>query len=280
MGKRADGYHEVRTVLQTISLCDELHFRPAPDGLLKLSCSDPELPTDENNLVVRAALSLRQFAGINSGCEIRLDKRIPKNAGLGGGSSNAAVALLGLSRLWQLKIKPNELEVIAAQIGADVPFFLIGGTAQGTGTGATVVRLPDAPETHLLLVSPAAQIATAAAYKAFDRVSLTLDPPETILADSRSESHFDDSDLWGLKNDFERVIFDIEPETKRVRDALVRAGASKTLLAGSGSTVFGIFDDLDAKIRASGVIEVEAGWRVFPCVTISRIDYLRAVDAE
>ena len=280
MCKRADGYHEVRTVLQTVSLCDELHFRPAPEGVLKLSCSDTELPTDENNLVVRAALALRQFARINSGCEIRLEKKIPKSAGLGGGSSNAAIALLGLSRLWQLQIDLNELESIATQIGADVPFFLTGGTALGTGTGSTVVQLPDTPETHLLIVSPATHIATAAAYEAFDRASLTLDPPETILADSRPESHFDDSDLWGLKNDFERVIFDIEPETKRVRDALIRAGASRTLLAGSGSTVFGIFDDLDAKVRASGVIEVEAGWRVFPCVTISRIDYLRAVDAE
>jgi 4-diphosphocytidyl-2-C-methyl-D-erythritol kinase len=280
LGKRADGYHEIWTVLQTISLCDDLHFLPAPENAIQLTCSDPEIPTDEKNLIFRAAKALQQETGINSGCRIHLDKRIPTKAGLGGGSSNAAVALLGLSRLWQLELTRVELMGIAAEIGADVPFFLIGGTAEGTGTGSTVSLLPDVPQRHLLLITPKANVSTFAAYEAFDRAALTLDLPETILAGSRKESRFDDSDLWDLKNDFERVIFDIEPEMKRASDALLSAGAVKTLLAGSGSTVFGIFDDLDARVRASGVIKAEAGWRVFPCVTISRNDYLRAVNTE
>ena len=228
---------------------------------------------------MRAAMSLKTAAAINAGCRVHLEKRIPTKAGLGGGSSNAAITLLGLVRLWELQLTSEQIQRLAAQIGADVPFFLNGGAGLATGTGTTVSLLPDGRFAHLIVVTPNASISTATAYEAFDHASLTLDLPKTILAVSHDESRFDDSDLWGLENDFERVIFDIEPEIKRARDALLTAGAPRVLLAGSGSSVFGIFDDLDAQVSASGMIEAEAGWRVFPCVTISRTDYSRAVNA-
>lgn len=278
LGKRPDGYHELRTILQTISLCDQLFFESTSDDSIVLSCNDSELPLDEQNLVLRSANLLKHEMSVSDGCRIHLEKRIPMEAGLGGGSSNAAVTLLGLARLWQLKTMSDDLRGVAAKLGADVPFFLSGGCALGTGTGETISQLQDPPKKHLVLIKPNAQVSTKMAYQAFDSVALTSTVPETILAVSRDEADFDDSNPWRLDNDFEKVIFDIEPEIARARAALLNAGARKVMLAGSGSSVFGIFDDLDEQVRAAGLIEAEAGWRVFPCVTISRNEYSRALE--
>jgi len=277
LGKRPDGYHEVRTVLQTISLCDELRFESTVEKQVWLSCSDPALPVDEQNLIVRAARLLREDAGVAAGCRIHLQKRIPMQAGLGGGSSNAAAALLGLTRLWRLDLDIAMLHRIAAQMGADVPFFLVGGCALGSGTGVDILSLPDTLTKHLLVVTPNATVSTSAAYNAFDVSALTSPRGETILAGSCGKLDFDDSDQWDLENDFERVIFDMEPEIERVHAALLNTGARRAILAGSGSSVFGIFDDLEALVHASGIIEAEVGWRVFPCATISRSEYSRAI---
>jgi 4-diphosphocytidyl-2-C-methyl-D-erythritol kinase len=276
--KRPDGYHEVRTVLQTISLCDELHFESTPGTNLTFSCSEPQLPLDEHNLVVRAASMLRENAGATLGCHVHLEKRIPMQAGLGGGSSNAAVALVGLMRLWRLEVDQARLNRMAVQLGADVPFFLAGGCALGVGTGSEIQPLPDRERKYLLLVTPNARVSTAVAYNAFDS-ALTSPQAETILAGSQNERDFGNSDQWDLGNDFERVIFDMEPEIERAHAALLNAGARRAMLAGSGSTVFGIFDDLEAQMHASGIIEAEAGWRVFSCATISRSDFSRAMSA-
>lgn len=273
LGKRPDGYHNIRTVLQTISLCDQLRFESSADSEIHFSCSDRELPVDEGNLVVRAATFLREESKTTLGGRIHLEKQIPAQAGLGGGSSNAAVTLLGLTRLWRLRVDLTQLETIAARIGTDVPFFLYGGCAMGTGTGAHVSALADPPTRNLVVITPNVRVATIAAYEACDRAALTSSVSKTILASSRNQSHFGDSDQWDLKNDFERVIFDMEPEIRRAREALLNVGARQVMLAGSGSSVFGIFDDLDAQERASGMIKAEVGWRVFPCATISRSEY-------
>jgi 4-diphosphocytidyl-2-C-methyl-D-erythritol kinase len=276
--KRPDGYHEVRTVLQTISLCDELHFESTTGTDLTFSCNEPHLPFDEQNLVVRAASMLRESAGAAPGCHVHLAKRIPMQAGLGGGSSNGAVALVGLMRLWRLEVDQASLKHMAVQLGADVPFFLSGGCALGVGTGAEILPLPDRARKYLLLVTPNARVSTAGAYNAFD-TALTSHQAETILAGSDDEPDLGNSDQWDLRNDFERVIFDMEPEIERAHAALLNAGARRAMLAGSGSTVFGIFDDLEAQMHASGTIEAEAGWRVIPCATISRSDFSRAMTA-
>ncbi|MGH9883220.1 MAG: hypothetical protein ACRD6N_17430, partial [Pyrinomonadaceae bacterium] len=130
-------------------------------------------------------------------------------------------------------------------------------------------------------VTPSAQVSTVEAYRALDSAALTTKVPKSILAVSHDERFFGDSDQWAvsekLENDFERVIFDREPEIERAKNALLKAGATGALLAGSGSSVFGIFEGLEAQTRASGEILVEAGWRIFPCVTIARNEYSRAV---
>jgi len=294
LGRRADAYHEIRTLLQTISLHDDLHFELTDDGTVSLSCDDPNLPTDDSNLVVRAANALKERYRVACGARIRLEKRIPAQAGLGGASSNAAISLLALSHLWRLNVTAAELLEIAATLGADVPFFLLGGTAQGTGTGTTVSSLPEDAEDvetsdtdadrvrrHLIVITPNAGVSTVAAYAAVDSRALTTKNADTILSVSRSEAESRLSQLWPLpgllKNDFESVIFDIEPEIRRAKETLLQAGALGALLAGSGSSVFGIFADREDQQRAVNEMKLEAGWRIFPCVTVSRNEYVQAI---
>lgn len=276
LGKRADGYHDLDTVFQTISLHDTVKIAATENSEIVLSCDDRRLPADETNLVFRAAEGLRHRFATTKGARIRLAKRIPVQAGLGGGSSDAAVTLLALVYLWKLTATPEDLLAVGSRLGADVPFFLFGGVARGTGTGDKIAPLPDALEKFLLIVKPNANTKTSDAYQAFDERSLTTRNSKTILSTSQSTEHFDRS-FASLENDFEEVIFDLEPEIARAKAALMRAGAAAAMLAGSGSAVFGIFDSEDAQRRAIQAIELETGWRVFPCKTVARDDYAKAL---
>lgn len=277
LGKRPDGYHDVLTVLQTISLSDELRFARRADDELLLTCTDPSIPTDEDNLIIRTAELLREsvgarFGGVKYGADIELIKRIPSKAGLGGGSSNAAVALLALSKIWE--IDDTDLQEIAASTGADVPFFLIGGRALGEGTGTRISALTDCETKYLIVISPRACVSTSAAYAAIDARSLTSSKSNPILAVSFAEPVSSDCDLSALHNDFEAVIFEIEPEIARAKKALLKSGADGALLAGSGSSVFGIFANHHARQSALECLECEPGWRVYSCETLARNDYL------
>jgi 4-diphosphocytidyl-2-C-methyl-D-erythritol kinase len=285
LGKRPDGYHEVRTVLQTISLHDHIHFAPGDGEKILLTCDDSDVPTDDKNLIVRAANALRDCYGIRSGVSVRLEKRIPAKAGLGGASSNAAVALMGLAHFWELEPSLAEIVEIGTRLGADVPFFFLGGRALGIGIGAELTPLPDGSKQYLLSVTPKATISTAEAYAALHgATSLTTTDANSMLFVSRAKSEFRHPDQWPLdeqlQNDFERVIFDIAPEIGRVKSALLQAGARDALLAGSGSSVFGIFENQEAQHRALREIQAEVGWRIFSCVTLSRDEYLRAMSSS
>lgn len=276
LGQRADGYHELETIFQTISLHDTLKLAATDSSGIELSCDDSRLPVDAGNLVVRAARALQNRFAVNKGARIRLTKRIPAQAGLGGGSSDAAVTLIGLAHIWELKSNADGLMEIAAALGADVSFFLLGGTARGTGLGSDLSSLPDAPEKFLLIIKPNANISTADAYKTLDERSLTTHNSKTILSTSPGSQvfdGFDGDDFASLTNDFEVVAFDLAPEIRRAKAALLKAGANAALLAGSGSAVFGIFDSEDAQRRAIQAIELETGWRVFPCRTLGRSAY-------
>ena len=281
LGRRSDGYHEVRTILQTISLQDNLRFELSEDSAIQLICDQPGIPTDDRNLIVRAGNAVRDRYQIDRGARIRLVKRIPAKAGLGGASSNAAVSLLALTHLWKVEATAPELLEIASRLGADVPFFLFGGMALGTGTGATVSSLMNQEECgpqHLIVITPNSTVSTAEAYKSISLPALTTMKRDPILSNSHDEASSGHSHLWpppDLKNDFERVIFDIEPEIRRAKDSLLEAGALGALLAGSGSSVFGIFANREAQQRAIKEIQAESGWRIFPCVTLSRAEYHR-----
>jgi 4-diphosphocytidyl-2-C-methyl-D-erythritol kinase len=273
LGKRPDGYHEVVTVLQSISLSDELTFEVRDEPRIALSCDDPSIPVDDSNLIVKAAKALQGQQGVN----VHLTKRIPAKGGLGGASSNAAVTLLALNHLWKRQVGTTDLLRVAAGLGADVPFFLIGGTVEGRGIGTEITEVADAPKSHLIVVTPNATVSTANAYASLKRGSLTTPDSASILSSSFAGPVSGDHGQWSLHNDFEVVIFEIEPEIERAKAALLDAGARGALLAGSGSSVFGIFDDEAARDRALGNLRCEAGWRVFPCHTLARAEYLQAM---
>ena len=280
LGRRADGFHELRTIFQTITLHDRISFQARSDDELHLTCDSQDIPTGESNLILRAANALREFGGIRTqgpGASIHLEKKIPVEAGLGGGSSNAAVSLLGLSRLWEISITEPELTKIGASLGADVPFFLTGGTALGTGLGTEIAPLADVIAEHLLIVKPGVNVSTAEAYKALRALALTKVDSDIILSISRAEAQFKDSFPDALHNDFEPVVFQLEPEIERVKKRLLELRARSALLAGSGSSVFGIFDKREEQAGAREALREEANWRVFSCATLTRAQYLASL---
>jgi len=278
-GRRADGYHEIGTTLQTITLRDRLTFEPLDEERFELVCAAPDVPADRTNLVHRAATALRERFGTRRGARVTLEKKIPAGGGLGGGSSNAAVALVGLSHLWGLKITKREMVGMGARLGADVPFFFTGGTALGTGTGTDIAPLADAPRQHLIVVAPAVKVSTAEAYKALNAPALTKAEGAVMLPISHAEADFSDSHRAVMRNDFEAVVFRLHPAIGRVKDALLGAGARRAMLSGSGSSVFGVFDSEGEAELALGALDAEAGWQIFPCATLARGEYRAALGA-
>ncbi|HEX8097216.1 MAG TPA: 4-(cytidine 5'-diphospho)-2-C-methyl-D-erythritol kinase, partial [Pyrinomonadaceae bacterium] len=234
LGRREDGMHEVLTVFQTITLHDLLSFSTRRGARLTLTCNAPDIPVDESNLVLRAGRALQEKFNCKSGADIHLEKRIPAQGGLGGGSSNAAVALLALSRLWKINITKEELIEIGSSLGADVPFFFTGGTALGKGLGTEVRALEESPRLHLLIVAPESKVSTARAYKLLNAPALTKGVGDAIFSISRGDANLACSPPYGLDNDFERVVLGPHPEIERAKRAVLGAGALGALLAGSG----------------------------------------------
>ena len=235
LGKRADGYHEIATVMQAVDLSDRLTLENAHE--VELRVAGPPTPADSTNLALRAALSLREAAGVEHGVRISLDKRIPVAAGLGGGSADAAAALIGLNRLWGLRWPLERLEEVAVTLGMDVPFFLRGGAALATGRGEKLEPVA-AGALALVLVNPRYGSSTAQAYA---RVA-----PATYTAGERARSMADA--LRGrraarvascLYNGLEASVAG-QPEIGRMEAALVAAGALGAVMTGSGPTVFGL----------------------------------------
>ncbi len=237
-GKLPNGYHTLETVFQTVSLGDTLTFRPAKE--LTMTCSDPTLPTDERNLVMRAAVRLREALHERRGARIHLKKIVPMGAGLGGGSSDAAAVLVSLPKLWKRRVAPEVLLKVAATLGADVPFFLKGGTAMGSGIGDRLKALPKLRKTWLILVYPNFGVVTKEAYA---RVRLPLTDPQAI---HKIVPHLKnvDPEAWvpDLFNRFESLVFPAYPLLNVLKVQLKDMGAVGALMSGSGSTVFGVVD--------------------------------------
>jgi 4-diphosphocytidyl-2-C-methyl-D-erythritol kinase len=277
LGRRADNYHELHTIFQTITLQDTLHFALRDDDHLELACDAPDIPVDESNLIHRAASALREKYGVKKGASIMLEKRIPSGGGLGGGSSNAAVTLLALANLWEIETTQRELEEVGATLGADVPFFMTGGMALGIGLGTEIRPLDEVNAKHLLIVAPDVKVSTVEAYKALNAPSLTKVRGDIILSISRASAEFADSFPRALRNDFEPVIFRLEPEIERARNALLNAGAIAAQMSGSGSSVFGIFDNREAQQRALEILQTEPRWKLFSCASLARTQYQTAL---
>jgi 4-diphosphocytidyl-2-C-methyl-D-erythritol kinase len=238
LGRRADGYHEIATVMQAVDLYDRLTVEPA--DALSLVTDDPALPTDDGNLVLDAARRLRDAAGIERGARIRLEKRIPVAAGLGGGSSDAAATLCALNRLWGLGWPRDRLAGLAADIGMDVPFFLgRSGRALGTGRGERIAGLPGGGGLALVLVNPSRPLSTREVYGRVPAdVQGDAGPAQRMIEalGTRSAARV----ARALANDLEAVVAPILPVVAQMKAALVAAGALGALMSGSGPTVFGV----------------------------------------
>jgi 4-diphosphocytidyl-2-C-methyl-D-erythritol kinase len=238
--KRLDGFHELRTVFQTVALADTLDLAFAPGRGVSIRVDDPL--HIENNLVERAARAFFDETGARGTLEIALRKRVPMGGGLGGGSSDAAATLLALAGLCGRKAPMEALTRLAAALGSDVPFFLYGGTALGLGRGEELYPLPEQKPLPVLILAPPLHISTPAAFRALGRPDLTSAPPPPKLGIFQA---FVWSGLSGpqAENDFEGPVFSLHPELKRWRDKLIRLGAHAARLSGSGAALYGVFPD-------------------------------------
>jgi 4-diphosphocytidyl-2-C-methyl-D-erythritol kinase len=245
LGRRPDGYHELRTVFQAVDLWDTLEAE-AGRGL-RLRCDPPGIAEGGTNLVLRAASALREAAGRpDLGASLVLRKRIPVGGGMGGGSSDAAGALLLLCRLWGVTLPGERIRALAARLGSDVPFFLQGGTALGRGRGEDLVPLPFAGPRPILLGIPPFGTSTAAVYAA-----LTAGGADVSLRRLSAGNWRKDKEFSAPCNDLEATVRARWPELGKFRDALAEEGALQASVAGSGSTVFGVFGDEAHRRRAA-----------------------------
>lgn len=275
IGKRDDNFHDLCTVFQTISLRDSLTVSLSDE--IRMTCGDDALPIDEGNLVVRAALALREKAGDSRGVRIHLEKRIPAPGGLGGGSSNAALALLALRKLWDLELKIEELHPIAEGLGSDVPFFLYGGTALGMGRGEIVEPIEDFKAEFVLVVTPNVSVATREAFKRLNVGALTKQESKRRLQICRFDLESADFNYTAFKNDFEISVFAAYPEVERVKNTLLDLGAERAMLSGSGGSVFAVFEKEETRQTVMKALDDEVNWRKFAVATISRDEYREAL---
>ena len=275
VGKREDGFHELCTVFQTVSLADEITFSESDE--LALTCSDQSMPTGSENLIISAAERLRQEYGVISGAAIHLRKNIPSPGGLGGGSSNAAVTLLGLRNLWGLQITDEALESIRRELGADVPFFFHGGTALGTSRGDVIEPLEDVRSKPMLIVTPDVSVPTRDAFARVNAPSLTSEAAKSILQICRFEAKSADFLQAAITNDLESSVFEKFPEVRRVKQKLLELGATNAAMSGSGASVFAIFDKEETRQAALKALDTEVNWRKFAVAAISRDEYREAL---
>ena len=247
--KREDGFHELETLFQMVAWFDEMEMEGAPEKV-ELFCDTPGIPNDESNLVIKAARLLQNnFPGKCDGVKIKLHKNIPSGAGLGGGSGNAAGALLALNILWNLKIPRDDLISMASELGSDVPFFLMSPCAIGTGKGEILQPVENPISFYILMIYPGFPISTPWVY---GNLKLKLTKSEnniSILKNFLMRSEFAQLGA-ALYNDLEPVVFKRYPEILRIKNELLSSGAGGALLSGSGSTVFGIFDNPEIAKKA------------------------------
>ena len=266
VGRRSDGFHELRTIFQSIALHDTLVVR-AVRGVFGIACDMPGVPLDRTNLVWRAADSLWKAAGRRGrvrGASIELKKRVPPQAGLGGGSSDAAATLVALNALWRLRLSHDDLHTVAATLGSDVPFFLVGGTVLGLGRGEQLYALPDITPSSVVLVQPPFGVSTAEAYGWY-RTSVGAGPRRRQQKASLPGS----LSAHGVLNDLEPAVVARHPEIGRIRRQLSEAGGFLSMMSGSGSAVFGLFTDREAA-RAAAARFDRPGWRTVVTRTVGR----------
>ena len=257
LGKREDGYHEVRMIMQTIRMYDQLDMRKSVEPGIHLTTNKKYIPVDENNLVWRAAKLMMDTYGIMEGVSIHLHKVIPVAAGMAGGSSDAAATLVGMNRLFHCGLSKEKLMELGVQIGADVPYCVLRGTALAEGIGEKLTVLPPMPDCWILIGKPGISVSTKYVYTTLDLNTDTVHPDIDGM-----KKALEDGNLYGITERMGNVLQDVTipayPEVERIKEQMKTLGAVNAMMSGSGPTVFGIFDNEEKaqeacqKLRESG----------------------------
>ncbi len=260
LSRQENGYHQVAMVLQSISLADRLFFEPRENGIL-LTCTDPGLTCGEDNLVIKAALALqaRQPPRRLQGVEIRLEKNIPLEAGLGGGSCDAAATLMALNRLWDVGLSPEELKQVGFSLGADVPFCLTGGTALAQGLGEKIMPLPPFPPLSLVVVKPPFGLSTAQVYGSLSLRDVKRRPDLKSLMEALRKGEAEGV-FPHMINVLEEGVGAKKGEIDALKAGLQAAGARGVLMSGSGSSVFGFFNSTGDAAEAASIFRSRGLW--------------------
>ncbi|MDF2523238.1 MAG: 4-(cytidine 5-diphospho)-2-C-methyl-D-erythritol kinase [Clostridiales bacterium] len=265
-GKRPDGYHIVKMIMQSIDLHDNVFIEVA-DGGIEVTSDCYWLPSGSENIAYKAAKIMFDRFGINKGIKIRIEKRIPVAAGLAGGSTDAAAVLKGINQLFKLDIDESELMIIGKQIGADVPYCIKGGTMLAEGIGEILTELAPLPEVYLVLVKPKIGVSTAWVYKNLN-INQELDRPDTEVLITAIKDNRLDVLAKGMKNVLETVTISKYKVIQEIKTKLLELGALGSMMSGSGPTVFGIFDSLDSAQYALDRIKTDR-WECFLTKTVS-----------
>ena len=257
LGKREDGYHEVRMIMQTIRMYDQLDMRKSVEPGIHLTTNKKYIPVDENNLVWRAAKLMMDTCGIMEGVSIHLHKVIPVAAGMAGGSSDAAATLVGMNRLFHCGLSKEKLMELGVQIGADVPYCVLRGTALAEGIGEKLTVLPPMPDCWILIGKPGISVSTKYVYTTLDLNTDTVHPDIDGM-----KKALEDGNLYGITERMGNVLQDVTipayPEVERIKEQMKALRAVNAMMSGSGPTVFGIFDNEEKaqkacqKLRESG----------------------------
>ena len=272
-GKRADGYHDIISVMQSVDWCDKLRIEKNTQKKIILVCSTPDIPTDERNTVYKAAKLFLDKAGLREGVSITLDKHIPHEAGMAGGSADAAATLKGMNRLFGAPFSVEELLSMGKSIGADVPFCLVGGTRLVEGIGEKISDFPIAPPCYILCAKEGDGVSTPVAYRTLDTKYGNFEhyQPRWDLLKKLSDSFSEGKHEKSLFNIFENVVESERPLVTLLKKTMYEHGALVAMMSGSGPSVFGVFDDLSLAQKAESVLK-KSGTVCRVCKPLCAID--------
>ena len=269
LGKREDGYHELKTIMQTVTLHDTVYMDKTPAGI-SLDCGKSRIPRDNTNIAWKAASLIIRKYNIKSGLKIKIVKRIPVAAGLAGGSTDAAAVLRGMNQLFSLDLDNEELGILGKQIGADVPYCINGGTRLAEGIGEQLTVLPDFDGVDIVMVKPGIGVSTKWVYENLDPVLIgNMDRPDTALMGQAIARHDIKAVAALMKNVLEKVTVPTYPVIQEAKDKLIKKGAAGSMMSGSGPTVFGIFSDGSAAEKACSILSEDKRWQCYHVKTMN-----------
>lgn len=261
--RRPDGYHDVKMIMQTVDIYDELTFTKRDDDKISITTNREELPLDDGNLIYKAAKLIFKHAGVEKGVSIHLDKNIPIAAGMAGGSTDAAATLLGLNELFELHISTEDLLRIGVKIGADVPYCIVGGTALSEGIGEVLTPLKKPPYCDLLIAKPDINVSTKYVYEHLELDKLEKHPDIDGMCDA-----LENGDLEGIVSRLANVLESVTVQKygiiQEIKDKMLQMGAKGAIMSGSGPTVFGFFNsEKDAQLAKEAICKAEMAKEVF-----------------